>query len=87
MPRPIYLVEEVWYTGTTHLAAYDCPHTAIEHAQHPVAIKEHGVKSVSIREIGVRSRLQFKKPHERIIFADGRTLVELPPRTTTPETQ
>ena len=77
----IYLVEEIWFDVQRLLAAYDDPHVAVEHAQHRQTAKEHGSKNICVREIGVRSRLQFKQPHDRTIFEGGKLLIELPPKT------
>lgn len=62
----VYLVESWWYDSYDLLAAYDSEEVAIAHAADPKVVKGYG-KTVRVREVGVRSRLQFKVPHERSV--------------------
>ena len=68
----VYIVEYVWYDCCRLLGVYNDGHTAVAFATHEQTVKEHGAKNIVVRELGVRTRLQFGKPHERVIFSEAR---------------
>ena len=86
----VYIVEYVWYDCCRLLSVFNDGHTAVAFATAEQVVKEHGAKSIIVRELGVRTRLQFGKPHERVIFSDARwkvapcTVPKLKPECTLP---
>lgn len=62
----IYLVEHWWYSSYQLIAAYDTLEAAINHCNFQGVLDVFG-KTLVVREIGLRSKLQYKKVHERYI--------------------